>query len=205
MQAAQFALLLDLVPHIADLRQLKLRAPSPTVPRSNVLAAPPGATRRLATLHLSGINLGRPNLLAALPAAPAHPLAQVEDLALRGCFLGDAGAASLGGLVPHMLRLRSLVLPDNGISRGGTAALLGDWDRVGRSPDTLTALDLGGNPIGVEGTLRPLDGPAFGTACVCIIRLSTANDGHTSGGCVALWRGTWNPSLFKSSSRIQNI
>lgn len=165
---AQFGHVLALVPHVADLRQLKLRAPCATTPRINIFAGPAGATRRLATLHLSGVNLGHPNLLAAISASPAHPLSQVEDLALRGCFLGDTGAASLGALVAHMSRLRSLVLADNGITRSGTGALVHDWSRVGRSPDTLVTLDLSFNPIGIEGARLPHPCPSrLGTTYTC--------------------------------------
>eukprot|EP00892_Ulva_mutabilis_P004685 jgi/Ulvmu1/2589/UM014_0040.1 len=150
-QMAQFANVLGLVPHVADLRQLKLRAPCATAAGQSLFTGAPGSTRRLATLHLSSINLGHPNVLATLSAVPGHPLSQVEDLALRGCFLGDAGAAALGTLAAHMPRLRSLALSDNNITRAGTGALVKEWDRAGRAPDTLVTLDLSCNPIGIEG------------------------------------------------------
>jgi hypothetical protein len=151
VQASQFPFALQLVSSSTDLRQLKLCAPTHTNPGPDFFTSSSASCRRLATLHLSSINLGRPNILSSIPATSGHTLSNVEDLSFKSCNIGDAGAASLAALMSHMPRLRALNLMDSGITRHGFAAILVDWEEPRRCPPGLTCLDLSQNVLGMEG------------------------------------------------------
>lgn len=158
MQAVNdFSQLLPLVQATTGLQKLRLHAPALTNVSVDFFRIAAPALNSLTMLSLSSVHLGgtesRPNLLECISGPQTHPLANIVDLSLRGCFLGDDGARSLSVLLEKMKGLDSLCLADNRISKVGFSALVNDWEKPGRSPARLHTLDLSYNSLGFDGVL----------------------------------------------------
>lgn len=153
-----FSQLLPLVKATNGLKQLRLHAPSLTTAPVDFFRMAAGSLSSLTTLSLSAVNLGatesRPSLLDCISGPQSHPLANIADLSLRACFLGDDGARCLAVLLEKMPRLESLCVPDNRMTKTGFTALIDDWEKPGRSPSRLHTLDLSYNSIGIDGALQ---------------------------------------------------
>lgn len=156
MQAVNdFSQLLPLVQATTGLQKLRLHAPALTNAPVEFFRVAATSLSSLTMLSLSSFHLGptesRPGMLDCICGPQPHPLVNIVDLSLRGCFLGDDGARSLSVLLEKMRGLESLCLADNRISKVGLSTLLNDWEKPGRSPARLVTLDLSYNSLGIEG------------------------------------------------------
>jgi Leucine-rich repeat (LRR) protein len=156
MQAVNdFSQLLQLVKATTVLQKLRLHAPALTTAPDDFFRMAANSLSSLRVLSLSSVRLGasdsRPGLLDSIAGPTLHPLANLVDLSLRGCFLADDGARALSVLLENMPSLESLCLADNRMTKAGVSSLVNSWEKDGRGPSLLHTLDLSNNPLGLEG------------------------------------------------------
>jgi hypothetical protein len=166
MQAVNdFSQLLQLVKATTVLQKLRLHAPALTTAPDDFFRMAANSLSSLRVLSLSSVRLGasdsRPGLLDSIAGPQLHPLANLVDLSLRGCFLADDGARSLSVLLENMPGLESLCLADNRMTKAGVNSLVNSWEKDGRGPSLLHTLDLSNNPFGLEGV------NLIASPCVC--------------------------------------
>lgn len=156
MQAVNdFSQLLPLVKATTGLQKLRLHAPSLTTAPVDFFRLAAASLSSITMLSLSSINLGATeshlSLLECISGPQTHPLTNIVDLSMRGCYLGESGAHSLSVLLEKMGRLESLCLADNRFNKAALSSLINDWEKPGRSPAHLVTLDLSHNYLGIEG------------------------------------------------------
>lgn len=128
-------------------------ASNPISPRSAWALADAALARRLRTLDLARCPVGD---RGAEGLADSSRLDVPERLDLSCCLIGDRGAASLASW-PRLTALTELRLACNSLGPEGAAALTA-------APRAAPwALDLGDNPLGLDGLRALVEGPGAAT------------------------------------------